>query len=102
MTLLARLTERLRPPQWAPIGLSLRRAKGARATSFPLRARELDLLEHATTGSHTLFMAEITADYPVSAGPRLFHTTSSHLRFRSRRGIPLQGASPDGSPNPLP
>jgi hypothetical protein len=70
--------------------------------AIALRVRELDLLEHATTGSHTLFMAEITADYPVSAGPRLFHTTSSHLRFRSRRGIPLQGAYPDGSLSPLP
>jgi hypothetical protein len=63
--------------------------------AIALRVRELELLDHATTGSHTLFVAEITADYPASAGPRLFHTTSSHQRYRSSRGQPLQSASPD-------
>jgi hypothetical protein len=65
--------------------------------AIALRARELDLLHHATVGSHTFFVAEVTADYPVSAGPRLCHTTSSHLRYRSRRGPPLRAATPDAS-----
>jgi hypothetical protein len=65
--------------------------------AIALRVRELALLGHEITGSHTLFMAEIAAEQALSPGPRLFHTTSSHQRYRRRCGTPLQSASLDES-----
>ena len=64
--------------------------------AIALGIRQLALLDHATTGSHSFFVAEIVADEALSAEPRLFHTTSSHQRYRSSRGTPLQSAIPDG------
>ena len=63
--------------------------------AIALRVRELALLDHATKGSHTFFMTEITAEHALSPGPRLFHTTTSHQRYRQRLGVPLQSVSPN-------
>lgn len=63
--------------------------------AIALRIRELALLDHVTTGSHSFFMAEIVGDQTLSSEPRLFHTTSSHQHYRSSRGTPLQSAVPE-------
>lgn len=65
--------------------------------AIALRIRELALLDHADTGSHSFFIAEIIADQSLSAEPRLFHTTSSHQRYRTSLGTPLVSALPDRS-----
>jgi len=76
-----------------PFAVNRTARSGIPYPAIALRVRELALLDHATKGSHTFFMTEITAEHALSPGPRLFHTTSSHQRYRQRCGAPLQSVS---------
>jgi flavin reductase (DIM6/NTAB) family NADH-FMN oxidoreductase RutF len=57
--------------------------------SIALRVRELEVLDHRTVGSHTLFLTRIVSDRALRDGVRFFHTSGVHQYLRARNGCPF-------------
>ena len=58
------------------------------------RAREIEILDFQTVGSHTLFVGRICTEQVLGSGARLFHTSGIHQRFRAKAGRAFAEASP--------
>jgi flavin reductase (DIM6/NTAB) family NADH-FMN oxidoreductase RutF len=58
------------------------------------RAREIEILDFQTVGSHTLFVGRICTEQVLGSGARLFHTSGIHQRFRAKAGRAFDEASP--------
>ncbi|HXR89096.1 MAG TPA: flavin reductase [Steroidobacteraceae bacterium] len=58
------------------------------------RAREIEIFDFQTVGSHTLFVGRICTEQVLGSGARLFHTSGIHQRFRAKAGRAFAEASP--------
>ena len=57
------------------------------------RAREIEIFDFQTVGSHTLFVGRICTEQVLGSGACLFHTSGIHQRFRAKGGRAFDEAS---------
>jgi flavin reductase (DIM6/NTAB) family NADH-FMN oxidoreductase RutF len=60
--------------------------------AIALGVRELEIIDHATMGSHTFFVCRIVAEGTPREGVPLCHTSGMYQYFRTRRRTPLPAA----------
>lgn len=58
-----------------------------------LRVRELEILDHETVGSHTLFVGRIAAEQALIDADQLHQTSGLYQHFRQRHGRPFPAAA---------
>jgi len=77
---------------WGHLPFGVRRTPSF-ALSVPedaLRVRELEIFEHHSIGSHTLFATRIATDERYRDGGQLFHASGNYQYFRERHGYPFE------------
>jgi flavin reductase (DIM6/NTAB) family NADH-FMN oxidoreductase RutF len=57
--------------------------------AIALRVRELEILDCATIGSHTLFVTRVASEAAFAQDPQLFHASGIYQHFRARNARPF-------------
>jgi hypothetical protein len=76
-------------PSNLPFGLLQSELFHLPAPEIALRVREIEILDHQTVGSHTLFVGTFRSDRTLATGPRLCHTSGVHQMLRARHYQPF-------------
>jgi flavin reductase (DIM6/NTAB) family NADH-FMN oxidoreductase RutF len=77
-------------PASLPFGLLQSEIFQLPVPAVALRVREVEILDHRTVGSHTLFVGTFRSERVLATGPQLCHTSGVHQALRSRHRRPFE------------
>jgi flavin reductase (DIM6/NTAB) family NADH-FMN oxidoreductase RutF len=81
---------------WHQLPFAIRRTRDFQLPypAIALRVRELEILDSASIGSHTVFVTRVASESSFTQDPQLFHASGIYQHFRERHGRQLPTAGP--------